>query len=138
MFSGGLFSVGLAGPLLLLSLGFLVFGFLFAIIAIGVRLRADIELTSGESQRKIDLAIALLVISGVLPILGGVLSRYGSFGLGMILASVGVFILWPVSASLAVRGRGAGRAALLMGHGLIALCAVVLILSVVIHEFSRG
>src|ERR1035438_5739644 len=100
MFSGGLFSVGLAGPLLLLFLGFLVFGPLSAGVAIVTRLRGDFELTARESQRKIDWAMAILALSGALPILGGVLSHYGFFSTGMIIASVGIFLLWPVSAVL--------------------------------------
>lgn len=135
MFSDGLFSVGLAGPLFLLFLGFLAIGIPFSSAAIVVRLRADSELTAGKLQRKIDWAIASLAISGVLPILGGVLSHYGFFGTGMILAGVGILLLWPASAVLVVRGRGAGREALLVGHGLIALLVVVLFLSVLIHEW---
>jgi hypothetical protein len=135
MFSDGLFSVGLAGPLLILFLGFLAFGLLFSGASVVVRLRADSEFTAGKSQRKIDWAIAILVISSLLSILGGYLYHNSSAetGTGMMLFIVGIFLLWPVSAILTIRGRGAGRRVLLVGHGLIALLIAVLLLSVIIY-----
>jgi hypothetical protein len=133
MFSNCIYSVGLAGPLLLLFIGFLVIGLLFSGAAIVVRLRADTELNAEKSQRKIDWAIAILAISGVLPILGGVLSHYGFPGRGMILAIVGTLLLWPTSVVLTVWGRGAGRNILLVGHALIPLLAAVLIFIVSIQ-----
>lgn len=133
MFSGGLFSVGLAGPLLVLFLSFLAIGIPFSVAAIAVRLRTALKTPTGNGQRKIDWGIAVLAISGVMPILGGVLSHYGLFRIGMIVAGVGIVFLWPVSAVLAVRGNGAGRGALLVAHGLLALLSGLLFLSVLIH-----
>ena len=128
MFSNCIYSVGPAGPLLLLFLGFLVIGLVFSGAALAVRLRADSKLTAEKLQSKIDWAIVIFAISGVLPILGGVLSHYGYFGTGMIFAIVGILLLWPVSIVLAVLGRGAGRRILLVGHALIPLLAAVLLL----------
>jgi hypothetical protein len=134
MFSGGLFALGEAGPLLFLFLGPSVIGLLFSGAAIFVRLRADSEATAGETQPKIDTAIAVFAISGLLSILGLILNRYWvDTGTGMMLAIVGIFLLLPVSAVLAIRGRGAGREVLLVGHGLVALLVSVLLLSILIH-----
>ena len=52
----------------------------------------------------------------------------------MLLAVVGVFILWPLSAAFGLRGRGAGREPLMVGHGLIAVLMVVLLLSILVHS----
>jgi hypothetical protein len=57
------------------------------------------------------------------------------YGTGTMLAIAGMFLLWPVSAVLAVRGRGVGRSVLLIGHSLIALFVIVLLLSVLIHVY---
>jgi hypothetical protein len=132
-FSDGWFSVGLAGPLALLFLGFLAIGLLFSGASIVVRQRADYELTAGKSQRKIDWAIAILVVSNLLSILGGYLYHNSSAetGAGMMLFIFAIFLLWPVSAILTLRGRGAGRKVLLVGHGLIALLISVVLLSVI-------
>ena len=134
MFSNGLFALGDAGPFLFLFLGPGVIGLLFSGAAIFVRLRADSEATSRETQPKIDTAIAVLAISGFLSILGLILNRYWvSTGTGMMLAIVGIFLLLPVSVVLAIQGRGTGRDVLFMGHGLIALWVSVLLLIVLIH-----
>jgi hypothetical protein len=98
-----------------------------------VRLRADSELTAGESQPRIDSAIAILAISVALSILGAIIYHNLDDGAGMVLVIVGIFLLWPVSAVLAIRGRGVGRSVLLMGHGLIALWLAVILLTVLIH-----
>jgi hypothetical protein len=133
MFSGGVFSLGLAGPLLLLFMGPMAIGLMFSGAAILVRLRADSELTAGESQPRIDSAIAILAISVALSILGAIIYHTLDDGAGMVLVIVGIFLLWPVSAVLAIRGRGVGRSVLLMGHGLIALWLAVILLTVLIH-----
>jgi hypothetical protein len=135
MSGGGFFSYGNADPLLLLLAGFVVVGLLAAVAAIAIRLSADSELTTGESQPQVDSSIALLVISVLLSIIGAVLYHYSpaESGIAMVFIIVGIFLLWPVSALLAVRGRGSGREALLVGHGLIALLVLVLLLSILIH-----
>jgi hypothetical protein len=133
MFDGGFFSYGNAAPLLLLFAGTVVIGLFSAVTAIAVRLRADSELTTGESQPQIDGSIAILMISGLASILGAIIYHYWDDGIGSMLAVVGIFILWPVSAVLAIRGRGVGREVLLVGHGLIALLVAILLLSVLIH-----
>ena len=133
MFSDSLFALGWAGPLLVLFLLFLVIGLPCSGAAIVVRIEADSEATAGKLQRKIDWAIAILAISGLLPILGGVLVHYGFHGTGMILASFGIFLLWPVSGVLAIRGRGAGRRVLLVGHGLRGHSVGILLLIVLVH-----
>ncbi len=112
-------------------LGPVVIGLLFAVTAIVVRLRADSELTLGESQPQIDSAIVVLVISMVLSILGAVLYHYTG-GWEMLVAA-GLFLLCPVSAVLAILGRGVGRNVLLLGHGLIALWMAVIVIAVLIH-----
>ena len=98
-----------------------------------VRLRVDPGLIAEKSQRKIDWAMAIFAISGVLPILGGVLSHFGSANTGIILAIVGIMLLWPTSVVLTVLGRGVGHKILLVGHALIPLLVAVLILAVVIQ-----
>src|ERR1700733_13264756 len=116
MSGGGFFSYGNADPLLLLLAGFVVVGLLAAVAAIAIRLSADSELTTGESQPQVDSSIALLVISVLLSIIGAVLYHYSpaESGIAMVFIIVGIFLLWPVSALLAVRGRGSGREALLV------------------------
>jgi hypothetical protein len=133
MFSNGLFSLGLAGPLLLLFLGPAAIGLMFSGAAIVVRLRADSEHAAGESQPQIDLAITFLAISVALSILGAIIYQNWDDGIGSMLAIAGIFLLWPVSAALAIRGRGVGRSVLLVGHGLIALWLVAIFLSILIH-----
>jgi hypothetical protein len=115
--------------------GSIVIELFSAIAAIAIRLRADSDLTTGELQSQIDVSIVFLLISVLLSIIGAVIyhnSRAES-GLGEMFIIVGIFLLWPVSAALTVRGRGAGREALLVGHGLTALLMSVLLLSIFIH-----
>jgi hypothetical protein len=136
MFQGaGFFAFGNAGPLLLLFFGTVAIGVFTAVAAILIRLRADSELTSGESQQQVDTSIVVLLISCLLSIVGAYLYHWTKeYGLGMRLALVGVFILWPLSAVFGFRGRGAGREVLLVGHGLIAALMVVLLLSILVHS----
>ena len=137
MSDGGFFSYGYAAPLLLLFAGTVVIGLLSSVAAIAVRLRAGSEFTTGESQSQIDTSIVILVISSLLSILGAFLYHNSSAetGIGMMLIIVGICLLWPVSAVLTFRGRGAGREVLLAGHGLIAFLVAVLLLSVIIHVY---
>jgi len=89
--------------LALLLIGFVAVGLSFSGAGFVVRLRADSELTAGESQAKIDMSIAILAISALLPIIAGALSGYGAYyGAAIILAVIGPFLLWPVSAVLAI------------------------------------
>jgi hypothetical protein len=132
MSGNGIFSLGFAGPLILLFLGFVAIGLSFSGGAVVVRQRADSEHMAGKSQTKIDISIAILAISALLPIFAGVISHFGAYGAGIILAVIGPFLFWPVSAVLAIRGKGAGRRVLLVGHGLIALLVAVLLLIVLI------
>jgi hypothetical protein len=135
MSSGGFFSYGNAAPLLLLFGGTVVIGFISALAAIAIRLRADSELTTGELQPQIDSSIVILVISVLLSVIGAVLYHNSSAESEkwMMLVIVGIFLLWPVSAVVTVRGKGAGREVLLMGHGLIATLVALLLLSIFIH-----
>jgi hypothetical protein len=134
MAGDGIFSMGLIGPLLLLFVGPVGIGLICSVVAIVMRLRADSEFSSGESQPQIDTSIALLAISTLLSVCALMPSRGAVFGAGTTLAIVGTFLLWPVSAVLAIRGRGVGRKVLLVGHGLIAAWLLVLVLSILIHE----
>jgi hypothetical protein len=136
-------SLGITTPMILLFLALLLLGFVAVGLSVSVavivaRRRADSELKAGKSQAKIDLSIAILAISALLPILAGALSRYGAYyGAAIILAAIGPLLLWPVSAVLAIRGRGAGRRVLLVGHGLIAVMVALLILIPLIVCISR-
>jgi hypothetical protein len=133
MAGNGIFSLGLIAPLLLLFVGPVGIGLLCSVVAIVVRRRADSELSSGESQSQIDTSIALLAISALLSACSLIPTRDAVFGTGTTLAIIGMFLLWPVSAVLAIRGRGVGRKVLLVGHGLIAVWVLVLVLSILIH-----
>lgn len=134
MFLDDLFSLGLITPLLLLFAGYVAIGVLFAVAATIARLRAVPDLKVRNSQLKIDLAIVILASSELLAILGGSI-LHKDMTTGLRLVGVGMFLLWPVSALLALWGRGAGRRVLLVGHGLIALLATVLFLIVWIHGY---
>jgi hypothetical protein len=143
MSGDGISSFGLTAPLILLFLallfiGFVAIGLSFSGAVIVVRLRANSELMAEKSQAKINVSIAILAVSALLPILAGFLSHYGAYGTGIILAAIGPFLLWPVSAVLAIRGRGAGRRILLVGHGLIAVMVALLILIPLIVCISRS
>jgi hypothetical protein len=132
---GGFFAFSNAGPLLLLFFGAVVIGAFTSAAAILIRLRADSELTSGESQQQIDTSIIILVISSVLSIVGAYLYHWTTeYGTGMLLAIVGIFLLWPLSAVFGFRGRGAGREVLVVGHGLIAVLMVMLLLCILVHS----
>lgn len=133
MAGAGIFSMGLLGPLLLLFLGPAGIGLICSVLAIVVRLRADSELSSRESQSQIDTSIALLAISTLLLVCAVIPSRQGAFGIGTALAVVGMFLLWPVSAVFAIRGRGVGRKVLLVGHGLATAWVLVLLLVILIY-----
>jgi len=136
MSGNGIFSMGLAGPLILLVLGQVAIGLLFSGAAIVATLRADSELRAGKSLTKTKVSIVILVVSALLPILAGALSRYGAYyGAATILALIGPLLLWPLSAVLAIWGRGAGRRVLLVGHGLIAAWVSLLLLIILIHVF---
>jgi hypothetical protein len=140
MFSNGLFSFGLAGPLGLLVLGLPAIGLLCSGVAIKVRIRIDSGLAKNNSQPKIDWAIGVLATSVLLQILGLVsyYSGFESWETWKIQVMIGIFILWPVSAILAVWGRGVGRSVLLMGHGLIAFWVAAILLIILIHgEWSH-
>jgi hypothetical protein len=134
MFSDNLFSFGLAGPLGLLVLGVPVIGLLCSGVAIKVRIRMDSGLTKCDSQPKIDWSIGVLATSNLLQILG-LISYYGfeSWETWKILVIISIFILCPISALLAILGRGVGRRVLLVGHGLIALWVAVILLMILIH-----
>jgi hypothetical protein len=146
MGGNGIFSLGLIGPLILFFLGHAASGLLFSGAATIVRFRADSEPAAAGSQRKIDWAIAILVASVLLSILGSSLVRDAfirdayarsplqyEIGTGNNLVIVAWFILWPVSAALTIWGSGAGRRLLLVGHGLIASLLVSLLVGPVIY-----
>ena len=135
MSRGGFFSWGNAAPLLLLFVGFLVIGVLSSASALAIRIKADPELTTGELQSQIDTSIAIMVMSILFSLIGATLyhNSFATSGIGMMFIIFGLFLLWPVSAVLAVRGRGVGRERLLVGHGLIALLVSGLLLSILIH-----
>jgi hypothetical protein len=100
------------------------------------RFQADSEPAAARSQRKIDWAIAILAASVLSSILGACLVHIeNKLVIAECLIIVGWFFLWPVSAVLAVEGRGVARRTLLVGHGLIALLLVGLLICVCIHEF---
>jgi hypothetical protein len=86
-------------------------------------------------QLKIDWALGILATSGLLPILGFVSYYFclGSWTTWMIPTMIAIFLLWPVSAVLAIWGTGVGRLQLLVGHGLIALLMASLLLTAWIH-----
>jgi hypothetical protein len=132
MSGNGIFTLGLLGPLALLYVGQVVIGLLFSGMVIIERLRADTEQLSGQSQSKVDSSIAVLVISELLSICGGIVFHNGEYGTGMNLALIGIFLLWPVSAVLAILGKGAGRRVLLVGHALIALWIIFIFLAILI------
>ena len=117
MAGNGVFSLGFVGPLILLFLGFVAIGLSFSGALIVARLRANSEHTTGKSQPKIDMSIAFLGVSALLPILAGVPSHFGAYGAGLMLGVIGPFLLWPNSAVLAIQGRGTGRRVLLVGTG---------------------
>jgi hypothetical protein len=133
MFSNGLFSLGYAGPLLLLFLGSAVIGLVFSGAAIVARRRAAPEAAQGELQSNIDLAIGILVVSGPLSFVGFAINYYWASKVGIMLAIVAVFILWPLSAFLAFRARGVGRKEILIGSGLIGLWVLGLLVIMAIH-----
>ncbi|MGA3048754.1 MAG: hypothetical protein ABSD67_19130 [Terracidiphilus sp.] len=133
MFVGGFFSYGNATPLLLLLAGTVIIGLSSSGTAIFARIRADADLTAGESQSEIDTAIGIFVISWVLSIFGAFLYHHGLDGIGQLLVIVGTFVLWPISAFLSLRGRGVGRNELLVGHGLIGLLMAILLLAILVH-----
>jgi len=136
MFSSSLFALGLILPLLLLFVGHVAIGLLFSGAAIVARFQADSEPAAARSQRKIDWAIAILAASVLSSILGACLVHIeNKLVIAECLIIVGWFVLWPVSAVLAVEGRGVARRTLLVGHGLIALLLVGLLICVCIHEF---
>jgi len=136
MFSSSLFALGLILPLLLLFVGHVAIGLLFSGAAIVARFQADSEPAAARSQRKIDWAIAILAASVLSSILGACLVHIeNKLVIAECLIIVGWFFLWPVSAVLAVEGRGVARRTLLVGHGLIALLLVGLLICVCIHEF---
>ena len=100
------------------------------------RFQADSEPAAARSQRKIDWAIPILAASVLSSILGACLVHIeNKLVIAECLIIVGWFFLWPVSAVLAVEGRGVARRTLLVGHGLIALLLVGLLICVCIHEF---
>ena len=143
MVGNGISSLGITTPLILLILALLLLGFVaiglsFSGAASVARLRGNSGLTADKSQAKIDFATAILAISALLPVLAGVLSRLGAYAAGLVLAPIGPLLLWPVSAVLAIRGRGAGRRVLLMGHRLLALLVALLILIPLVVFISRN
>jgi hypothetical protein len=113
----GIFLLGLIGPVLLLFVGPMAIELLFLGAAIFARLGADSEHSSRESQSQIDNSIGVLAISVLSSIGGGIIFRNGEYRTGTILAVFGIFLIWPVSAVLAVRGRGAARRYCLWGTG---------------------
>lgn len=135
--------IGLTTPLMLLTLALLLLGFVtiglsFSGATIVARRRGNSEFTAEESHAKIDMSTALLAVSALLPLLAGVLSRFGASTAGLMLLPIGPLLLWPISAVLAIRGKGAGRRVLLVGHGLIALLVALLILILVFAYIRRS
>ena len=133
MSSYGLFSFGLTGPLILFVLGHVAIGFLFSGAAIVVRLRADSEFARRESRIRINWAIVTLAVSSLLTIVGAVFFHNADTRIGMIIAAVGVFFVWPVSTAFAILGRGAGRSVLLIGDAMIAILLIFTLLSIWIY-----
>ena len=120
MFTGGFFALGLMGPIAYLILGFIVIALLFSGAAVATSFRSNSGRKGVESQPRIDWAIGVLGISGLLSILGASF-LINDVSTGTKLLALGLFLLWPVSAVLAIVGRGVGRKVLLVGHALIAL-----------------
>jgi hypothetical protein len=135
--------IGLTTPLTLLILAFLLLGFVaiglsFSAATIVATRRGNSEFTAGQSHAEIDVSTAFLAVSALLPLLAGVLSRFGASTAALMLLPIGPLLLWPISAVLAIRGKGAGRRVLLVGHGLIALLVALLILIPVFVYIGRG
>lgn len=135
MFSNGLFSLGLIGPLIYLFLGFVVIGLSFGAGAIAVRWRETPEPTSRVPQLRIDLSAVILAISALLPIIAVFLYHGGFQREGIITPFLGMFLLWPVSAVFAISGKGAGRKLLLVAHGLIALWVFAFLMIMAIYVY---
>lgn len=135
MFSGGLFSLGNAGPYLLLFLGPAAIIVISAIAAIVVRCRADSAMTQDELQYKVDAGITVYAISGPLSLAGMILNRYWvNSGVGLIVAIAGVFVATPLGALLTYRGQVVGRKEILWGTGV----AVLWILGVIAAMIVQG
>lgn len=132
MSGDGIFSLGLVGPLILLFLGHVLIGLLSSGTAIVLRLRASSELTARKSQSKVSWAIATLIGSELLSILGGRLLHW-DIRLGARLLVVGLFLVWPVSGVLTIFGKGPGRRVMLVGHSVILLWIVLIFLLIWAH-----
>jgi hypothetical protein len=124
--------------LALLLLSFVAIGLSFSGATIVARQRGNSEITAGKSYARIDMSAALLVVSALLPLLAGVLSRFGASTAALMLLSIGPLLLWPISVVFAIRGRGASRRVLLVGHGLIAFLVALLILISVFVYVNRS
>ena len=134
--------IGLTTPLILLILALLLMGFVgiglsFSGATIIARRRGNSEFTAEKSRAKIDTSTSLLAVSALLPLFAGALSRFGASTAALMLLPIGPLLLWPISAVFAIRGRGAGRRVLLVGHGLIALLVASLIL-ITVFVYIRG
>jgi len=134
MAGNGIYSLGLLGPLFLLYSGFVLVGVAFSGTAIAIRLRAGTAFGAEKLQFKIDLSIVIFAASVMASICGGMLSHGGNYVAGVRCFFVSMFLLWPLSAVLAILGKGTSRRTLLIGHGLIALFMVIsVVMSVIIY-----
>ena len=132
MFSNNFFGLGVLLPILALFLGYVSIGLCTAGIAVYVAVRASPKPVTRTSQRKAYWPISALVCSEASAILG-FLCFPKEMNLGIVLVGVGLLLLWPVSAALAIWGCGVARKILLVGHGLIAAWICIILLITWIH-----
>lgn len=137
MFSNSFFGLGAILPILALFLGYVSIGLCTAGIAVYVAIRASPKPVTRTSQRKAYWPIAALICSETSSVLG-FLCFPKEINLGIVLLGIGLLLLWPVSAALAIWGRGVARKSLLVGHGLIAVWICIMLLTICIHRLSPG
>lgn len=130
MFSNGLFSMGLAGPLVLLGFCIPAVELLLSAIALLVRHHSAHEFITKTSRMRSGGAVLSLVIAGLLPICGFIADTVGGFGLFHICAEIEILLLWPVSVVLVFGTRGVERKILLIGHGVIAFLVSAILISI--------
>ena len=135
MFSNSFFGLGVILPILVLFLGYVSIGVISAGIAVFATVRARSKPVTGTSRSKVYWPIAALICSEASSILGFLLIP-NEMKQGIVLVGIGLLILWPVSAGLAIWGRGVARRTLLVGHGLIAVWICIILLMIWIHKLD--
>jgi hypothetical protein len=136
MYSNGLFSLGMVGPIGLLCLGMPAFELMLWGIVLVVRVQMGSKLRPEKRNVNLEWAIRTLVVSSLFPVLGFICEYNGYYLYFLILSEMGIFLLWPISAVLTILGKGVGRRLLLGGHGIIALFVLALFLSVRSHGLT--